>query len=147
MKRFASYVLQAKTNACYVFTAIMFFYALGDLIWPGTALSGLLILEVMILAFICGTLQVLVFSQLIFKRMGYARRTLLLGVLLFIPVTAFGLLFRWFPVDQAVGWLGFLAIFLLVFAGLTLGFEIIFRITGRRYTSLLEERQGAGGEK
>lgn len=146
MNKFLSYVLQAKTNACYIFTAILFFYALGGILWHAAPLSGPQILEVMVLALICGTLQVLIFSDLFFKRMSYLRRTLLLGVLLLIPVVGFGLLFQWFPADQAAGWLGFLAIFLLVFVGINVGFEVLFRMTGRRYTSLLEERQGGGKE-
>lgn len=147
MKKFLSYVLQAKTNACYIFTAILFFYAIGDVFGYASPLSGFLILEVMVLALICGTFQVLIFSNLIFKRMREACRTLLLGVVLLVTVTGFGLLFHWFPADQAAGWLSFLAIFLLAFVGLTMAFEIIFRITGRRYTSLLEEKQQKGGKE
>lgn len=141
MKKFMTYTLQAKTNACYIFTAILFFYALGDLFWSGTPLTGLLILEVMILALVCGTVQVLIFSPLLFKRMGDGPRTALLGVVLLPLVTGFGILCDWFPRDQIAGWIGFLVVFLLAFIGLTVGFEIIFRITGKRYTSLLEERQ------
>lgn len=141
MKRFAAYVLSMKTNACYIFTAILFFYSIGDFFGKSDPLSGLRILEVMVLSMLCGVVQVLVFSDLLFKRMGYAGKTVLLGAVLLVLVTAFTLLCGWFPVDRASGWIGFLIIFLLAFVGLTVGFEIIFRITGRRYTSLLENKQ------
>ncbi len=141
MKRFISYVLSMKTNACYIFTAILLFYSLSDIIWGGTGLTGVLILEVMGLSMLCGMVQVLVYSDLIFKRMAYTPRTVLLGLVLLVLVTGFAILFHWFPVDRAVGWLAFLGIFLLVFLGLTVGFEVVFRLTGRRYTSLLLDRQ------
>lgn len=142
MRTFIDYTVSAKTNACYMFTAILFFYALGDLFLPGGGLSGLTILEIMLLSMVCGALQVLVFSDLLLKRMGCAGRTVLLGVVLLAPATGFALLCGWFPADRVEGWLGFLGIFLLVFLGVTVGFEILFRITGRRYTDLLTERQG-----
>lgn len=144
MKRFISYALSMKTNACYIFTAIMMFYAMGSVIWTGAPLSGLVILEVLLLSFFCGVVQVLVFSDLLFKRMGQGPRTFVLGLTLLVLVTGFALLCGWFPADQAAAWISFLSIFLLVFVGLTVGFEIVFRLTGRRYTSLLMDRQEEG---
>lgn len=145
MKSFISYTLSMKTNACYIFTAIMMFYALGSVIWTGALLSGLRILQVLLLSLLCGVVQVLVFSDLLFKRMGFAPRNLLLGLVLLVLVTGYALLCGWFPADQPSAWASFLVMFLLVFLGLTVGFEVVFRLTGRRYTSLLMDRQE--GEK
>lgn len=141
MKSFISYTLSMKTNACYIFTAIMMFYALGSVIWTGAPLTGLRILQVLLLSLLCGVLQVLVFSDLLFKRMGFGPRNLLLGLVLLALVTGYALLCGWFPADRPSAWAAFLVLFLLVFLGLTVGFEVVFRLTGRRYTSLLLDRQ------
>ena len=58
--------------------------------------------------------------------------------------TVFGMLvmcmavfMRWFPLENPGAWLLFIGLFVAVFAVMTLGFEVYFRIVGRRYDGLL----------
>ena len=64
-------------------------------------------------------------------------RTLQPGAL-FVPLlTVIAVTFGWFPASRPGAWLLFLGIALAVFAAMTLGFELYFRIAGRRYDGML----------
>ena len=57
---------------------------------------------------------------------------------LFLPVMVLMAVFmRWFPLENPGAWLLFIGLFVAVFAVMTLGFEVYFRIVGRRYDGLL----------
>ena len=51
-----------------------------------------------------------------------------------LAVTAWA--FQWFPMEIE-SWMGFLGIFLVIFAAMTIGFEMYYRLTGRKYDGLL----------
>ena len=58
--------------------------------------------------------------------------------LLFLPVLALAAWKTgWFPTDQVGAWAMFIGIFFLIFLVMTVGFEIYFRITGRKYDGLI----------
>ena len=42
-----------------------------------------------------------------------------------------------FPADQAGAWVLFIVIFFLIFLVMTVGFDLYFRVTGRKYDGLL----------
>ena len=53
---------------------------------------------------------------------------------------------KWFPPESAAAWAGFTALFFLLLAVITLCFEAVFAIQGKRYEGLLGEyhRRRAG---
>jgi len=56
---------------------------------------------------------------------------------LFLPLLAYiAWVFQWFPM-KAESWMIFIGIFLVIFAAMTAGFEMYYRITGRKYDGLL----------
>ena len=66
------------------------------------------------------------------------RYVLMLFGALFLPLlTGIAVLFGWFPSARPGAWVLFLAIALAVFAAMTAGFEMYFRVAGRRYDGLL----------
>ena len=53
----------------------------------------------------------------------------------------------WFPMDQAGAWAMFIGIFFLIFIAMTIGFDIYFRITGRKYDGMLGQYRKQKEEK
>ena len=136
MKNFWEGLIEWKTNASLVFTgsvilcAIVFLFA-GEESVPVNVLASLLIIS----AF--GTfLQFLTFSDRIIKKMRYTTRMVIFAIPFFILLMSNAWLFHWFPLDKA-HWLIFTAIFLVVFAGMTFGFEIYYYAMGKKYNGLL----------
>lgn len=136
MKKLIGFVMEWKTGACLMFTGTMALYLVVCLIL-GQRLVRVSILWSLLLISGAGTLlQTLCFTELAIKRMRYTGRLALYG-LLFLPILAvIAWIFQWFPMGVE-SWLVFLGIFLAVFLVMTVGFEIWFRATGRKYDGLL----------
>lgn len=137
MKRFFKGLMEWKTSVCLLFTATMVIYLYFCLIFdnrevPITILWGLLLMSA------AGTLiQAVSFSNWVIKKMRYTWRSLLF-VLLFLPTLSFAAWkMEWFPTDEAGAWAMFIGIFFLIFLVMTVGFDIYFRITGRKYDGLI----------
>lgn len=137
MKKFLKGVVEWKLSACAIFTAATFFYLFFSFLYgaeqvPTAALWGLF------WASAAGSLcQAVCFSDWIIKKLRYTWRSLLF-VLLFLPALAL-LAWKtgWFPAEQAGAWAVFIGIFFLIFLVMTLGFDIYFQFTGRKYDGLI----------
>lgn len=81
--------------------------------------------------------QYLCFTDNIIKNMRYTRRLMLFGALFLPLLTGIAVAFGWFPAAKPGAWALFLGIALIVFAAMTLGFEMYFRVAGRKYDGLL----------
>ena len=120
-----------------MFTGTIILYMLIAAIMGQESASLITLLGLLIISSVGTLIQYLCFTQNIIKKMRYTGR-LFLFLLLFLPVlTACALTLHWFPPQYALGWLIFIGIFLLVFAAMTLGFEIFYRVTGKKYDGLL----------
>lgn len=137
MKKFMTGVLQWKTGASLAFTACMLIYVVIVLLTGDTQIEIRAVFAMLLLCLTGTFVQFLCFTDNIIHNMRYTRRLLLFGVL-FIPVlTVIALAFGWFPSHKPGAWLLFLGLALAVFAAMTLGFEMYYRIAGRKYDGLL----------
>ena len=73
--------------------------------------------------------------------MAYSARLLLFAVTFLAVLSVFAWKGKWFPAGEFGNWLTFAGIFLAVFAVMTAGYEIYFRLAGKKYDGLLGERQ------
>lgn len=83
-------------------------------------------------------LYILIFSDLIIKKMRYFKR-LIIFLLALLPVFAICLVFIPMPSDRMNLWLiigGAIVIFLIIISIL---FEAYFKLTGKRYTEILQD--------
>lgn len=137
MKRFLKGVVEWKMSACAIFTAAVFIYLVFCLIYHTTEVSTAMLWGLFWVSVAGSFFQALCFSNWFIKKLRYTWRSLLF-VLLFLPVLAFAAWkTEWFPMDRAGAWLLFIGIFFLIFLAMTVGFEIYFRITGRKYDGLI----------
>lgn len=137
MKKFLRGVVRWKLSACAIFTASTFFYLLASWFYGAEQVSAAALWG-LFWASVTGALcQAVCFSDWLIKKLRYTWRSLLF-VALFLPSLAL-IAWRtnWFPADQAGAWGLFIGIFLLIFGVMTVGFDIYFRFTGRKYDGLI----------
>lgn len=137
MKKFMKGVVEWKTSACMIFTAAMFLYLVFSLIFDNHEVSTTLLWTLFWVSAGASLIQAVCFSDWIIKKMRYTRRSLLF-VLLFLPaLTLAAWKGKWFPMDEGGAWAMFIGMFFLIFIAMTIGFDIYFRITGRKYDGMI----------
>ena len=137
MKKFMKCVLEWKTGVSLAFTATMLIYVVIALLMGEKQIEATAVIAMLLLATTGTFVQYLCFTDNIIKNMRYTRRLLLFGVI-YVPLLAgIAVIFGWFPTYKPGAWLLFIGIALAVLAAMTLGFELYFRIAGRRYDGLL----------
>lgn len=147
MKRFINGVVEWKKYACAMFTGTVCVY--GAVVWflGGTAIELGMLFQLLVISVLGTLIQGIAFSEeWLIRNMAYTRR-MLLFVGVFLPfLTAFAVIFRWFPAGELVNWAIFLLIFLVVFVVMVLSFELVFQITGKKYDGLLGQYQKKNGQ-
>lgn len=137
MKRFLKGLVEWKTSACMIFTAAMFFYLVFSLVYDNHQASTALLWTLFWASAAASLIQAVCYSDWIIKKMRYTLRSLLF-VALFLPtLTLLAWKGEWFPMEQSGAWAMFIGMFFLIFVGMTIGFDIYYRITGRKYDGLL----------
>jgi len=141
MKRFLEGVIAWKTYACMMFTgSVMVFWAAAYFLGrDGIPLGALL--QLLLLSVIGSLLQGIMFTEWLIKSMAYPARLLIFAVVFLAVLSVFAWKGKWFPAGEFGSWLVFAGIFLGIFAAMTAGYEIYFRLAGKRYDGLLGERQ------
>jgi hypothetical protein len=157
MKKFLKLVMELKSWICLSFTASILIYLTVEfaLAWAeeggrlaaawasfaGARMRCTLILQMFILCACISLLQYVFFSGRALKRLGYGLRMALFAALCFGLCLGFAAAFHWFPLENPGAWLSFAAIFLIAYVGISLGFEIYFRVMGKKYDEALGRRR------
>jgi len=137
MKNFAEAVHEWKTAAAMMFSASIVLYIvitlfLGESLVPVAAIISLLIVSGI------GTfLQFLAFTGRIIKKMRYSARIVVFAVPFLVVLLISAFLFNWVPVGEALPWLVFIGIYLVVLIGGTIAYEIYYHAMGKKYDGLL----------
>ena len=147
MKQFWKGMMEWKTGASLMYTAAMFFYLFFSWVY-GTQEVPTSMLWALLLVSILGSLfQAVCFSDWIIKKLRYTWRSVLF-VALFLPTLALtAWKMEWFPTEIAGAWAMFIGMFFLIFIVMTIGFDIYFRITGRKYDGMLGQYRREKEEK
>lgn len=138
MKHFLNHIIiPVKTAVCLTFSAsVCILMGMAWLKgWETVPVS--LLFSLMLTSLAAGILQIAAFTEIFIKRMAYSWRMTLFAVLFLAVLTAIAVGFQWFPAEQKGSWLIFLGIFLTIFVITSAGFELYFRITGKKYDGLL----------
>ena len=81
--------------------------------------------------------MVLIFSEIFIKNMRFLRRTVHFSYVSLLTLSVFSLVFKWFPANDPLAWLGFILSTIICFAasiGLTL---LKLKLEGKKYNRLL----------
>lgn len=147
MKEFWKGVMEWKTGTSLIFTGAMFFYLFFSWLYDNQTVSTTMLWTLLLVSIAASLIQGICFSNWIIKKMRYTRRSLLF-VLLFLPTLAFAAWkAEWFPMEEAGAWVVFIGMFFLIFIVMTIGFDIYFRITGRKYDGMIGQYRREKEEK
>ncbi len=137
MKDFLRGVVKWKMSACAIYTAAIFIYLFFCLIYDTREVSTMMLWGLFWVSAAGSLIQAVCYSDWIIKKMRYTRRSLLF-VALFLPLLALASwVLDWFPMENVGSWAVFIGMFFLTFIVMTVGFDIYFRITGRKYDGLI----------
>lgn len=147
MKKFMDSVMKWKTSACLLYTGSMVIYLFFCLVFDNREVSTAM-LWMLLLSCVFGSLiQGICFSNWMIKKMRYTLRSILF-VALFLPVLSLiAWKGQWFPTENWESWVIFIGTFFGIFIVMTIGFDIYFRITGRKYDGLLGQYRREKEEK
>lgn len=137
MKKFLKGLIEWKMSACAMFTAAMFIYLCFCGLYNTQEVSTAMLWGLFWVCAAGSLIQAVCYSDWIIRKLRYTWRSLLF-VLLFLPVLYFAARkLQWFPMDHKGAWLLFVGIYLVIFVVMTVGFEIYFQVTGRKYDGLI----------
>ena len=137
MRNFIEIVVEWKAAASMIFSASVILCAV-IMLFTGEASVPVPVLASLLIVSGGGTfLQMFAFTDRIIKKMRYTIRTIVFAVPFLLLLVANAYFFQWFPIDGAMYWLMFTGIFLIIFVGGTVAFEIYFYLMGKRYDGLL----------
>lgn len=144
MKKFLQFVGEIKTWGCLSFTGSLCIYTLIDTFWGDGVIACATVYQLLALCGVITLLQFVFFSGQVLKRPSYYVRMAVFCMLIFSACVAFAWAFGWFPMENLGAWGLFTIIFFLMFLIFCLGFEVYFRILGRKYDEALGRSQEAG---
>ena len=128
MKKFVQSLSQVVVNLCISFTVAVLIYA---------AFPQGMVWQLLLLSAAATLLQFAFFSGKVVKRLSYLWRMVLFAALMLAVVSACAVGFGWFPVADARSWLFFVGLFLVLFAAISLAFEVGFRLRRKVYDDAL----------
>lgn len=137
MKKFLEWVMEWKILTCFSFTGFSLMYIICALAMGERTVEIKSLLSILLIACVGCLFQFVCFSDNVIKRMRYSARLLLFAAVFLPTVIGAALLFQWFPPQSGLSWILFISIFVIGFVVITLGFEIYFRMTGKKYDGLL----------
>ena len=147
MKQFFKGVMEWKASVCYLYTGAMFIYMVFSTVFHNNEISLTMLWTLFAVSVVATLIQGICFSNWIFKKLRYTWRSVLF-VALFLPtLTLFAWKAEWFPTDKAGAWVRSIGMFFLIFIVMTIGFDIYFRVTGRKYDGMLGQYRKQKEEK
>ena len=127
-------------NFCIAFTIFMLFSMVFGMIFADAeARTGIMycwgIAGAMLLAVV---MQLVFFTPLVIRRLGYAARVALFGVGFYAILTPFAAFFGWFPADIPGAWITWTVIYVVILTLLTALFTMIYRREAKALNEKLE---------
>ena len=137
MRNFVDGVAEWKSSSAMMFSASVVLCVVVMLL-TGEAFVPVPVLLYLLVASGGGVfLQMLALTDRFIKKMRYAARMAVFVSSLAGLLVANAWFFRLFPVEGDISWLIISGIFLVVFVGGTIAFEIYYRAMGKKYDGLL----------
>lgn len=142
----ASVIREFFLSYCIGFTVLMLASMLAATLFSGgEGGPGVLRFWGLVGAMLVATLlQLVFFTPVLIKRMGYGARVALFGICLYVPLIALAASFRWFPPEYPMAWVSFSVIYLVILAIMTLIFTGVYHREERRLNAGLERFKARG---
>ncbi len=138
MKKFFEVVMNLKERTGLIYAGGMCFYMFFLWVFKQDSAPLPVLFSLLLVSVAASAMQVVAFSSLIIKKLSYGWRMVVFAVPFGGVLTAFAVGFGWFPADQAGAWVIFGLIFVLIFAVITGGIELYYRLSGRKWDDRLD---------
>lgn len=148
MKQFMQNMMQWKTYASLMFTGVTMVHTLIQLFFGNRSIDPMVIISILIVSALGALIQYVAFTDVVLKNVKYAIRLIIFAIPFFLLLLGAALLFNWIPGTMDTGYIiSFTVIFIIVFTGMTIGFEIYFRITEKKYEGLIGQYRKKNGKE
>lgn len=137
MKKFIEVTASVKSLGAIFFAGLIIVYTVFGGFFGLREISFPLVWQALFIALIASMLHFLAFTDAVLKKAGYLHRCILFSIPLFIALSGFAYFGKWFPANNVINWFIFAALYLFFFGAVLIAFSLYFRITGRRYTEML----------
>ena len=141
MKKFLKFIGELKTWGCLSFTGAICIYMFIDWLYGGEYIRYSLVVQMLAMCGIITLLQYVFFSGRVLKKPSYWLRLVIFMGLIYGVCSGFAWAFKWFPTGDPGAWVSFVVIFFIAFVVLCLGFEIYFRVLGKKYDEALGRKK------
>lgn len=139
MKNFIKIISQIPKYTSYSFSMSMIVFLIVGFITRIQEISINRIIQLGVICIIASVLQMIAFSNILIRRLAYTKRLALFMFPFLAVITAFAIKYNWFPLENIISWIIFIGIFVTCFIVSAILFEIHFKITGDKYTGVLNE--------
>ena len=138
MKTFWSVAMALKERTAMIYTGAMCFYLFFLFVFKWESVPLPMLFSMLLVSLAAAVMQILAFSNLIIKKLSYAWRLVVFAIPFGTILTACAVTFQWFPIENPGAWVTFWIIFIVIFVLCTAGFELYFRLSGRKYDDKLD---------
>lgn len=138
MKKFIEITAAVKSFGGMIFAGLIIVYTVFGGFFGLKEISFSLVWQALFISVIASCLHFLIFTDTHIKKMRYLGRLILFALPLLVVISGFAYIFKWFELNKAIYWLIFVVIYLFFFGMVTLAFKAYFKITGKKYTELLD---------
>lgn len=138
MKTFWSVAMALKERTAMIYTGAMCFYLFFLFVFKWESVPLHMLFSMLLVSLAAAFMQIIAFSNLIIKKLSYAWRLVVFALPFGAILTACAVTFQWFPIENPGAWITFGVIFLVIFILCTAGFELYFRLSGRKYDDKLD---------
>lgn len=132
-------IYQIPKYTSYSFSMSMVVFIIVGIIVGLEQIPISMMIQLMIICIIASILQMIAFTDICIKKLIYTKRLAIFMFPFLTVIIAFAVKYNWFPIRNMGSWILFIGIFVTCFIVSTILFEIHFRITGDKYTGILNE--------
>ncbi len=138
MKKFWAVAMALKERTAMIYTGAMCFYLFFMFVFQWESVPLRMLFSMLLVSIAAALMQILAFSNLILKKLSYTWRLVVFALPFGAVLTACAVVFHWFPIENPGAWITFGVIFVVIFVLCTAGFELYFRLSGRKYDDKLD---------
>lgn len=120
-----------------MFTSSMIIFMIISLLFKNESVEITTILSILLFSILGSLIQCIAFTNFLIKKASYSTRLIIFIIPFLAVLSICAICFNWFPKDNIGSWVTFIIIFIAIFIIMTIGFEIYFRVVGKKYDGLL----------
>ena len=137
MKKLFEVSIAMKSVAAMVLAGQIFLFLIVGSFFGLTSMDFSFIWQAIVVAITVSILQYIAFTEDVIKKMKYSLRLVTFSLPLYLILSAYAIIFRWFPININT-WLMFTLIFLTIFGAFIFAFALYTKVTGKKFNESLD---------